>query len=290
VKLRLIVNIRVGLAGFGKTGKEVARAIENDPDADLAWILVKEKRNPEQANHELSSAGISRVNRPVFISETTMLEQKLRLGTIDALIDFSHEENLERLLKLAVTYQTPFVSAVSHYSPEAKNKLHYASKKIPVIWAPNITVGINFLFLAAKAFRMANPAVDIQISEEHFREKKGVSGTALRLADMLGEPEEDINSVRAGGIVGIHEVLFGSQNETIRLRHESISRQAFGNGALFAARHLTKKRPGFYSMEDFILPYFTMPLSETGHIPKQSVRTQRSWVDKFTRLLGKTKK
>lgn len=269
--------IRVGLAGFGKTGKEVAKAIDEDPQAQLEWIAVQSSRNPDDTLHELASAGISADEAPPFLSDIQEISTHLGNRNVDVIIDFSHESNLSSMLEVANTHQIPYVSAVSHYSPQAKQELQRASSKIPVVWAPNITVGINFLFLAAKAFKMANPHVDIQISEEHFREKQGLSGTAIRLAEMLGEPEESINSVRAGGIVGIHEVLFGSQNETIRLRHESISRRAFGNGALFAARHLLGKKPGMYSMESFILPYFTQPLTETGHIPIQNGRPHRSW-------------
>lgn len=261
------MSIRVGLIGFGKTGKEVAKAIYEDNQSELIWIKVSQERTPEQVIPELASAGITEGNIPSFLASEEDFESAVLNRNVDVIIDFSVEENLEQVLGVAIRHKIPYVSAVSHYSTESRLKLNKASERIPVIWAPNITVGINFLFLASKAFKIANPQVDIQISEEHFREKAGVSGTALRLADMLGEPSESINSVRAGGIVGIHEVLFGSQNETIRLRHESISRRAFGNGALFAARHLLQRKAGMYTMEEFILPYFSTPLTQTGHIP-----------------------
>lgn len=261
------MSIRVGLIGFGKTGKEVAKAIHEDKQSQLIWIKVSQPRTPGQVIPELASAGITEGNLPSLLFSEQDFESEVLKKNVDVIIDFSVEENLDKVLGLALRHKIPYVSAVSHYSSESRLKLNKASERIPLIWAPNITVGINFLFLASKAFKIANPQVDIQISEEHFREKVGVSGTALRLADMLGEPSESINSVRAGGIVGIHEVLFGSQNETIRIRHESISRRAFGNGALFAARHLLQRKAGMYSMEEFILPYFSMPLTQTGHIP-----------------------
>lgn len=273
--------IRVGLMGFGKTGKEVAKAIDEDPHAELRWIGVSHPRAQEEGLHELASAGITGGSLPVFLSNGDEIFAQSHKRNIDVIIDFSHETNLSRSLSAVIENQIPYVTAVSHYSPEAQHTLRKAGQKIPLVWAPNITVGINFLFLAAKAFKMANPEVDIQISEEHFREKEGVSGTALRLADMLGQSPETINSVRAGGIVGIHEVLFGSQNETIRLRHESISRRAFGNGALFAARHVMGRKNGYYSMEEFILPYFTMPLTTTGHIPIITATQPQSWRSKW---------
>ena len=100
------------------------------------------------------------------------------------------------------------------------------------------------------------PGVDVQIVEEHFRDKPEVSGTALRLARALDMPDESVHVIRAGGIIGVHEVLFGFPAQTVRLRHEAISREAFGNGAMFAARHLIDRESGLYRMEDLLLPYF----------------------------------
>jgi len=76
------------------------------------------------------------------------------------------------------------------------------------------------------------------------------------MADALDVNKDEINSIRAGGIVGKHEVIFGFPYQTVRLIHESISREAFGNGALFVAQNLVTKKPGLYNFEDVLLPYF----------------------------------
>ena len=110
--------------------------------------------------------------------------------------------------------------------------------------------------LAAKVLKQIAPYTDIEIVEEHFKVKSGVSGTAIRIADELHIEHEDIKSVRAGGIIGTHEILFGFPFQTVRLKHESISREAFGNGALFAVEHLLQQPVGFYRMEDLMRPYF----------------------------------
>jgi 4-hydroxy-tetrahydrodipicolinate reductase len=99
------------------------------------------------------------------------------------------------------------------------------------------------------------PWVDIEIVEEHFKEKKDISGTAIKIAEGLDLEKSGINSVRAGGIVGKHEVIFGFPYQTVRLIHESISREAFGNGVLFIAENLINKKNGFYKFEDIFLPY-----------------------------------
>ncbi|NCC49039.1 MAG: hypothetical protein EOM13_08300, partial [Clostridia bacterium] len=85
------------------------------------------------------------------------------------------------------------------------------------------SIGINFLIEASKVLQKIAPQADIEIIEEHFREKKDVSGTALRIAHDLGlDKQKHVNSIRVGGIVGRHEVVFGLPNQTIRLVHESI--------------------------------------------------------------------
>ena len=86
--------------------------------------------------------------------------------------------------------------------------------------------------------------------------KPETSGTAVRIAEALNIEKENIKSIRAGGIIGVHEVLFGFPFQTVRIKHESISREAFGNGAKFAVEELMKKQNGFYSMEELIGPYF----------------------------------
>ena len=122
------------------------------------------------------------------------------------------------------------------------------------MYSPNITLGINFLIEVSKVLQRIAPNADIEIIEEHFKEKKDVSGTALRIAEDLGlDVDKHVNSIRVGGIVGKHEVVFGLPNQTIRIVHESINRAAFGQGAIFAAKWLMGKKPGVYTMEDAVM-------------------------------------
>ena len=94
------------------------------------------------------------------------------------------------------------------------------------------------------------PHADIEIIEEHFKGKKGVSGTALRIADDLGlDREKNIHSIRVGGTIGKHEVVFGLPNQTIRIVHESHNRAAFGQGAIYGAKWIMTQEKGMFSME-----------------------------------------
>lgn len=99
---------------------------------------------------------------------------------------------------------------------------------------------------------------DQEVNEEHFKTKQGTSGTAVKIAEALDIEKEKINSVRAGGIVGKHEVIFGFPYQTVRLIHESISREAFGNGVIFVAENLKEKEKGLYNFEDILTPYFAV--------------------------------
>jgi 4-hydroxy-tetrahydrodipicolinate reductase len=175
---------------------------------------------------------------------------------VDVIVDFSSESGLDYYGAEAAARGVAIVTAVSRYSEGKQRQLERLADETAVLWSPNITLGINFMLLAAQTLQRIAPGVDIQIVEEHFREKRETSGTALRLARALELPEESVHVVRAGGIIGVHEVLFGFPTQTVRLRHEAISREAFGNGAAFAAQHVVDRGPGMYRMEDLLRAYF----------------------------------
>lgn len=147
----------------------------------------------------------------------------------------------------------PFVSAISNYSTDELELIKAARQKTAILASPNITLGINWLLIASKLLKQIIPNADIEIVEEHFRNKKEVSGTALKLAQHLNlDKNNHVNSIRVGGIVGKHEVIFGLPCQTLRLTNESVSRSAFGTGAIFAAKWLMGKESGSYKIENAI--------------------------------------
>ena len=125
---------------------------------------------------------------------------------------------------------------------------------------------VAFDFLCNQAFRrlralgylMDSRPGDLSARERRVLELTALGMTAQDIAESLNISPGRIKKIRAGGIIGTHEILFGFPFQTVRLKHESISREAFGNGALFAALNLQGKTKGFYTMEDLLLPYFTM--------------------------------
>ncbi|MDR1226217.1 MAG: hypothetical protein LBK47_04885 [Prevotellaceae bacterium] len=246
-------KIKVGLFGFGKTGKVVAQEIMQDKQVDFAWVVRKTKTS----NHKYASRllGFEFDSTP-FFSADQISEDFFKNHPVDFIIDFSIASSYKEYAA-APKLGIKIISAISKLDVVAIEVLKEYSKHSAVLYSPNITLGINFLLVASQVLQSIAPKADIEIIEEHFRDKKGISGTALKIANILGlENTKHVNSVRVGGIVGKHEIIFGLPNQTIRLVHESINRAAFGQGALFAAKWLYDKPTGFYSMEGIISDMF----------------------------------
>ena len=247
--------LRVGLMGFGKTGKAVATILLKDPQIRLEWVIRKSHRLehrsvPEFLGIDSSEPGL------IYPSSDFSASELLSQHPVDAIIDFSSEDGVDYYGEEAAKRGISIVTAISAY-PNSKIKfLRNLSSHTRVLWSPNITLGINFMILAAKTLKLIAPFTDIEIVEEHFKSKAETSGTALRIAESLEIDPANVKSIRAGGIIGVHEILFGFPYQTVRLKHESISREAFGNGAKFAVEELTKRDKGFYTMEQLLGPYF----------------------------------
>lgn len=249
--------MRVGLFGFGRAGKSVATLLLQHHQVSLCWVIRKSnvlqhRSVPEFLGIQTEDTGY------IFPRDEWTPKDLFEQHPVDVVIDFSSPEAISFYGEEAAERNITIVSAISHYSPEKIRLLKQLGKKTRVLWSPNITIGINFLILAAKILKTIAPYTDIEIIEEHFKGKSEVSGTAKIITKTLSLSEDTIKSIRAGGIVGRHEIIFGFPYQTVRLVHESITREAFGNGALFAAQNLVDKENGLYSMEDLLIPYFNM--------------------------------
>ena len=258
----------MGLIGFGRSGRDVARLLLAQPHTALEWVVRRSPCPENQTARDLLGVDAHSPGA-IHSSAHTPMRELLDAAPVDVIIDFSSESGIDYYGEAAARRGVALVSAISHYSDPKQRKLEHLAHRIPVLWSPNITLGINFLLLAAQMLKRISPEADIQIIEEHFQAKQGVSGTASRLARALEVCDDAVYSVRAGGIIGVHEVLFGFPSQAIRLRHEAISREAFGDGALFAARQIVDREAGLYRMEDILLPFFSgdqavPPIGKTG--------------------------
>lgn len=249
--------MKVGLFGFGRSGKAVATVLLQSEEVDLCWVIRKSTNLQHRSVPEF--LGIPDDNQGIIYAKDELSPQELfEQHPVDCIIDFSSDDAVLSYGEEAAKRGITIVTAISNYPAETVEYLKELALKTKVLWSPNITVGINFLMLAAKVLKIIAPYTDIEVIEEHFKNKKDISGTAIRISQTLELPHEDIKSVRAGGIVGRHEIIFGFPYQTVRLIHESINREAFGNGALFAAKCLVDKQNGFFTMEDLLMPYFNL--------------------------------
>lgn len=238
-------KISVGLMGYGKAGQAVAQVLAADPRFDLRWVM---RGHAPQTSQQVPGLDV-----PVVGQDQMPLADWLDAQPVQALVDFSNAQSVYLYGEELRRRRMMLVSAISAYSPEQQDYLQSLGAYTRVLSSPNITVGINFLILAAKLLRTIAPFADVEILEQHFREKPEVSGTARKIAESLHVGGERITSLRLGGIVGHHEVIFGFPYQTVRLIHDSIRREAFGTGAAFALSQLALAEPGFYTFEDLLM-------------------------------------
>ena len=191
---------------------------------------------------------------------------------VDGVIDFSHHTAVGSLMDFCITKNLPVVVATTGHTPEEKMIISDASKKIPVFFSANMSIGVALLAELAKKAASVFPEANIEIVEKHHNQKLDVpSGTALLLAHRIQEALTDtvllvgrhengkrtakeigIHSLRLGNEVGTHEIIIATGAETITLKHEAENRSLFANGALAAAKFLEGKSAGLYSMQDII--------------------------------------
>lgn len=248
--------LRTGLIGFGKTGKAVASVLLESKFSNLQWVLRRSRRLEHRSVPEFLGVDSDEPGLIHSRDEFSAAELLDRFP-VDVIVDFSAEDGIDYYGEAAAERGIAIVSAVSRYSPEKLALLRRLAESTRVLHSPNITLGINFLIVAARILKRMAPHADIEIIEEHFKLKPEVSGTAKIIARQLDIADDEIKTVRAGGIIGVHEILFGFPYQTVRMKHESIAREAFGNGILFALQHLPAVKNGLFTMEDLMLPYFT---------------------------------
>ncbi len=248
--------LRVGLMGYGKAGKAVASVLATDPRYAVQWVMRRTNSGPAhvEGHEHIPVAGYTGIDLGQWLDE----------HPIDALVDFSLPDNVYNYGEHLQSRGIMLVSAISAYGDAHLAYLKNLGQHTRVMSSPNITLGINFLLLAARLLRNIAPFADVAIVEQHFRDKPEVSGTARKIAESLSLDTDQVTSLRMGGIVGHHEVIFGFPHQTVRLIHESIRREAFGTGAAFALQELAQCAIGFYTMDDLLAQKIRQDLLRTA--------------------------
>lgn len=199
------------------------------------------------------------------------------VATASVWVDFTMPEPMLEHLKLCVAQRKAMVIGVTGLSDAQYAQIQQASTIIPIVWAPNMSVGVNLmLHLAQTAAKVMGNTADIEILEAHHRYKKdSPSGTAMAIGasiarslnrdlkevavygreGMIGERAQQtigFATVRGGDIIGDHTALFADLGERLEITHKASSRNTFAQGALRAALWLQNKQPGLYTMQQVL--------------------------------------
>jgi 4-hydroxy-tetrahydrodipicolinate reductase len=250
-------------------GQSIAKLVIQDKDLTLAGATEK-KGHPLIGKTPLSLG----IKSEIKISEN--IEKITNNKTI--IIDFTAPPSTINNVKTALTKKSAIVIGTTGFKEDGLKIIKDASKIIPCVMAPNMSVGVNLLFKLVKdVTKILGPEYDIEIVEAHHRFKKDApSGTAIKLAENIaaakGESLEDIarhgrkgitgerksnvvgiHAIRAGDIIGEHQIIFSSLGERVELTHKAHSRDTFASGAIRAAKFLSENnKPGLYSMGDVL--------------------------------------
>ncbi|MDP0487913.1 MAG: 4-hydroxy-tetrahydrodipicolinate reductase [Fusobacterium sp. JB021] len=190
----------------------------------------------------------------------------------DVIIDFSHFSRLNSLLEYARENKIPLVVATTGYDDNTLNKLKDFSKEIPILLSSNMSLGVNLMQdVLKKIVPILYDKYDIEVIEKHHNKKvDSPSGTAKTILEVIEEGckekmkeqygregikkreenEIGVHVVRGGTIVGEHSVLFCGNDEIIEIKHTAMSKKIFAEGAITAAKFLSDKPAGLYSMKD----------------------------------------
>ena len=261
--------LSVGLNGAaGRMGQMLARLIVHADDFEL--VLALEAPGHAEVGRDIGLiAGVGEAG-------VTIVE---RLGDAvpDVMIDFSGPEAAALCARWCAHHKVPMVIGTTGLADKNLDAVVSASGSVPVVLAPNMSVGVNELLdLVARAAAMLGPEYDVEIVETHHRFKKDApSGTALALAQRVAEVldrdisrdlvhgregqvgarsqrEIGVHAVRAGDVVGDHVVTFATLGERIELTHRAHTRETFARGALRAAKFVVDQSPGLYTMADVL--------------------------------------
>ena len=259
--------LSVGIHGAtGRMGTRLIQLIEADPSLRLAFALDRAD-HPRLGTDAGTLAGVGALNVPLS-------------GTLDrpadVVVDFSLPAGTLVLARACADRAIPLVVGTTGFEPSQRRELERVSAKIPLLISPNLSRAVNLLMrLAGEAARALGDAADIEIIERHHHFKKDApSGTALRLAEIVGgaigtgpdrfvhgregqvgarpRGEIGLHALRTGDNPGEHTVVFGLLGECLELSHRALNRDGFALGALDAARFLAGKPPRLYTMDDLL--------------------------------------
>lgn len=194
----------------------------------------------------------SNPNYGLEISIERTFENREVIGEFDIIIDYSSPEGVEEMFALAKQRGKAFFTGVTGLPTKMIAALRN-EKSIPVFYATNASLGVYYFGKLARFAADLYNDYEIAMREiHHIHKKDAPSGTAKTLADLINFPKEKVESIREGEVVGTHEVIFSTDFEEIIISHRALNRKLFAESSVIEAAWLTKQKPGFYSVEDYV--------------------------------------
>ena len=234
--------IKLGITGScGKMGRRIYELAGLDKDIEVALAL--EMKGTPLIGKDLGRIKVSSNLDGLFL--------------VDVLVDFTLPEAVDTHLDYVAKYKKALVLGTTGLSDAQKNKVEEIARIVPVVFTPNMSVGVNVLFsILPEIAQKLGPDYSVEIVEAHHKAKKDApSGTAKKLAEVVTQVTKKnvpIHSIRLGDIFGDHEIVFCGNSERIQIKHQAHSRDLFVVGALKAVKWIFGKPAGLYSMQDVL--------------------------------------
>jgi 4-hydroxy-tetrahydrodipicolinate reductase len=248
----------------GRMGKTIIQVIDSSPNLKVSGALER----PDSITIGMDS-GINAGVKTNHVSITSDLDAVIK--SCDVVIDFSSPHSLHSVLDACSRYQKPVVIGLTGVDEEGKRNIASASKGIPIVFSPNMSIGVNLLFKLVELAAGVLKDFDIEVLDIHHKHKKdSPSGTAVKLKEILlqslGRSESNViygrkgnyperpsneiavHTMRAGEVVGEHTVYFFSPEERIELKHSAQDRKTFAVGAVKAAEFVVTQKVGLFDM------------------------------------------
>lgn len=205
-----------------------------------------------------------------FVGGFDLVDAYEEQDDFDVLIDFSHASQIRKVVDFCIKHHKPLVTATTGLTEEDHAYIKAQSNKIAIFQSHNFSYGIQVLLKALNAVLPIIDDYDIEITEKHHQYKVDApSGTAKMIVDDIkkvrthakvvnhyegkrNKQDIGVHALRAGTIVGEHEILLASKDEMITIKHEALSKQIFSQGAIKAALFIKNKKSGLYQMKDLI--------------------------------------
>lgn len=262
---------RIAICGAaGRMGKTILEICKDSPEISVG-AAIEHEASPALGHDAGEIAGVGKLNVLITDNISSVTDD------FDVLIDFTQADAVIKNIEICRRAGKNVVIGTTGLNDTQKEIIHQASGDIAIVFAPNMSIGVNLMFkLVELAAGVIGDSTDIEIIEAHHNQKKDApSGTAIRLGEIIaGVLDRSLSdcavygregntgvrnprtigfeTIRAGDIVGEHTVMFAAAGERVEISHKATSRRTFAAGAVLAAQWLGFKQNGLFDMQDVL--------------------------------------